>query len=262
MTNEPTVTTEQRGHLYLIGLNRPDKFNAFNLDMLNALAKAYTELDRNDELRCGILFAHGKHFTSGLELDEVGPAFSTGEPLFPAGAIDPVAIQGPSCRKPVICAVHGWVITIGMELLLASDIRIAATSARFTQLEVKRGIMPFGGATLRLPRIAGWGNGMRYLLTGDTFDAEEAYRIGLVQELVETDHLVEKAVEIGSAIAKAAPLAVQASLASARMVCRGGGEPEALKSLITQARALMETDDAGEGIRSFIERREAEFKGK
>ena len=261
MTDQPTVTTEIRDHIYLMGLNRPKKMNAFNLRMLSELSEAYTELDTNDELWCGVLFAHGKHFTSGLALDEVGPAVNRGDPLFPKDAVDPLAIEGRPCRKPIVCAVQGWCITIGMELLLASDIRVAADTARFSQLEVQRGIMPFGGATMRLPRIAGWGNGMRHLLTGDKFDAAEAYRIGLVQELAPTAELLERAVGLATEVTKAAPLAVQACLASARAAVREAEKP-ALANRMAQARGLMRSDDAAEGMRSFVERREAEFKGK
>ncbi len=261
MSSYATVTTEIRDHLFLIGLNRPKKLNAFNLQMLRELSQAYTDYEENDQLWCGVLFAHGKHFTTGLELDEVGPAFQNGEPLFPEGLVDPLAIQGRRCSKPMICAVHGWCITIGMELLLASDIRVASEKARFTQLEVRRGIMPFGGATMRLAQIGGWGNGMRHLLTGDKFDAAEAYRIGLVQEVVENGTHLDVALEIAHEVGTAAPLAVRAALASARTALKEG-EAAAAANLLPQARALMETDDAREGMVSFVERREALFKGK
>jgi enoyl-CoA hydratase/carnithine racemase len=148
-----------------------------------------------------------------------------------------------------------------MELLLASDIRVASESARFTQLEVRRGIMPFGGATMRLAQIGGWGNGMRHLLTGDKFDAAEAYRIGLVQEVAKNGTQLDVALEIATEVGTAAPLAVQAALASARVALKEG-ETIAGEGLLSQARALMGTDDAGEGLASFIERREAVFKGK
>jgi enoyl-CoA hydratase/carnithine racemase len=261
MSSYATVTTEIRDHLFLIGLNRPKKLNAFNLQMLRELSQAYTEYEENDQLWCSVLFAHGKHFTTGLELDEVGPAVQKGEPLFPDGLVNPLGTQGRRCSKPVICVVHGWCITIGMELLLASDIRVASDKARFTQLEVRRGIMPFGGATMRLAQIGGWGNGMRHLLTGDKFDAVEAYRIGLVQEVVKNGTQLEMALEIANEVGTAAPLAVQAALASARMAMKEG-EAAAAAGLLSQARTLMDTEDAKEGVVSFVERREALFKGK
>jgi len=262
MRDYETLTTEVRGHVLLLGLNRPDKLNAFNLAMLRELGDAYGAFERDRDLRCAVLFAHGKSFTSGLDLAEVGPAVASGQPLFPADGIDPLGITGDTrVSKPVVCAVQGWCLTIGMELLMASDIRVAADDTRFSQLEVKRGIMPFGGATLRFHQFAGWGNAMRYLLTGDRFDAREAHRIGLVQEVVEAGKQVERAAELAEAVARQAPLAVQASLRSARVAAEQGNEA-AIADLMDRARGLMKTKDALEGMQSFIERRDAVFKGE
>ncbi len=212
-----------------------------------------------------MLFAHGKNFTAGLDLANVGPVVAGGGGLFPPGGIDPVDVLRESDRprrtKPVVCAVSGWCLTIGLELMMAADIRIAADDTRFSQLEVKRGIMAFGGATLRMPQLAGWGNAMRYLLTGDQFDAAEAYRIGLVQEVVSAEEVFERALYWGEKIAAQAPLAVQASLVSARTAVEQGTDA-ALASLMDQARSVMKTEDAVEGMRSFVERRDGVYQGK
>src|SRR6266702_4293349 len=173
MNQEGRVTIERQGHVLLIGLDRVAKRNAFDQAMLNALALAYAELEHDDELRCGVLFAHGDHFTAGLELTQF--ASSLGRFEYPEGAPDPLGIHGTRLTKPLISAVQGICLTIGIELMLATDIRIAASNARFAQIEIKRGLFPFGGATIRLPREIGWGNAMRYLLTGDEFDADEAF---------------------------------------------------------------------------------------
>lgn len=261
-TNDATVTTEVRDHVLLIGLHRPHKGNAFNLRMLKELSQAYTLLEDDPQLWCALLFAHGKNFTTGLDLAEVGPAVASGAPLFPENGIDPLDVVGTRRRsKPVVCAVQGWCITIGIELLLASDIRVAARDTRFTQMEVKRGIMPFGGATLRFHQLAGWGNAMRYLLTGDEFDADEAYRIGLVQELAEPAEQVAVGLALAEAVAKQAPLAVQATRKSARVALEHGRRA-ALETMMEEARRLMVSEDAMEGLRSFLERREAVFKGR
>jgi enoyl-CoA hydratase len=117
----------------------------------------------------------------------------------------------------VIAAAQGWCMTLGIELLLAADIRLATTDARFAQLEIQRGIYPFGGATIRLPREAGWGNAMRWPLTGDEYDATEAHRIGLIQEITEPGAHLARAVELAESIAtRSAPLGVRATLSSAR----------------------------------------------
>ncbi len=262
MTSPATITTERRGHVLMIGLDRAAKRNAFNLQMLSELAAAYNQLEDDPELRCGLLFAHGDHFTAGLDLAEVGPAVGRGESFFPPEGVDPLELRGGRPRtKPMIIAVQGWCLTIGVELLLACDIRLAADDTRFSQMEVKRGIMPFGGATVRLHEVVGWGNAMRYLLTGDIFDAAEALRIGLVQEVLPADQVVDKGLELAQRIAAQAPLAVQASLASARM-CVQGKRQQAIDEMMEQTEALMRSEDAAEGLQSFVERREARFKGR
>ena len=157
-TNENIITREKRGHVYLIGLNRPDKKNAFNLALLRELSTALGELENDTELRVGVIFAHGDSFTSGLDLMDVAPLMGSGQPILAEGAIDPVGIHGPRCSKPLICAVHGVCLTFGIELMLASDIVIAGENSRFAQIEIKRGIFPFGGATQRWIAASGWGN--------------------------------------------------------------------------------------------------------
>ena len=256
------ITVETRGHVCLMGLNRPEKQNAFDLEMYNELAHAYGELDRNPELRCGVLFAHGKHFTSGLELDKWAPMLASGKWTIPDGCIHPLGIDSAArCKKPVIMAIQGRCYTIGFELLLAQDIRVASTDARISLLEVKRGIYPVGGGTVRLFQEIGWGNAMRYLLTGDELTGPEAHRLGLVQELTEPEKVFDRAIEIATDISKRAPLGVMAALNSARITAVEGAEA-AFARLIPDLMPIMESEDAIEGVMSFIERREANFTGK
>src|ERR1700737_2788053 len=211
-----TVSLERDGHVLLIGLNRPEKRNAFTLAMLADLSRAYALLESDDSLRAGVLFAHGDHFTAGLDLVDVGPGIAAGDLAFPDDGRDPWRLDGP-WTTPLVAAAQGWCMTLGIELLLAADIRVAAAGTRFAQLEVQRGIYPFGGATLRLPRAGGWGNAMRWLLTGDEFDAAEAHRIGLVQEVADDGAAaLARGREIAHTIAeRAAPLAGRAPRAHA-----------------------------------------------
>lgn len=255
------ISYEVQGRVARIGLSRAPKRNAFDLAMLRELAQALTSAEEDPEVWCSLLFAHGEHFTGGLELNEVGPAAARGEPLFPAELVDPLGLGARRRDKPLVVVVQGYCLTIGIELLLAADIRIAADTARFGQIEIKRGILPFGGATLRMPSLTGWGNAMRYLLTGDMFDAAEALRIGLVQEVAPAAEALERAGAIASRVAQQAPLGVRGTLASARGAVLDGFEVEAAR-LLARARELMGSEDALEGMRSFIERREAVFKGK
>jgi enoyl-CoA hydratase/carnithine racemase len=262
MTDErPRVVTERDGHVFHIFLDRADKMNAFDLRMLRELAEAVTEYESDESLWCAVLYANGDNFTAGLDLAEVGPAVRDGAPLFPEGSVDVLSLHEPKRKKPLVLAAQGWCLTIGMELMLAADIRLAAEGTRFGQIEVNRGIFPFGGATIRLPEIAGWGNAMRWLLTGDRFDAAEALRIGLVQEVVPADELRNKAIEIARTIAKRAPLGVWATIRSSR-TAQVEGTDAAVAELLVIARELMDSEDAAEGIRSFLERREGDFKGR
>jgi enoyl-CoA hydratase/carnithine racemase len=245
-----------------MGLNRPAKRNAFNIELLMALGRAYEQLERDDELRCGVLFAHGEHFTGGLDLAEVGPALAEGNLHYPEDGRDPWRNDGKPWTTPVVATVQGWCMTLGIELLLAADVRIAGADARFAQLEIQRGIYPFGGATIRLPREAGWGNAMRWLLTGDEYDAAEAHRIGLVQEVTEPGRHLERAVELAQSIAtRSAPLGVRATLASAQRALAEGDQAAAAR-LNKDMVALLQTEDGAEGMMSFVERRQARFTGR
>ncbi len=259
--SEGKVTTEKRGHVLLIGLDRAAKRNAFDLAMFTSLGRAYAELERDPELRVAVLFAHGDHFTGGLDLPKWTPVFESGKWPLDESGIDPLGIEGRRGSKPVICAIQGICLTIGIELLLATDIRIAATTARFAQIEIKRGIYPVGGATLRFQREVGWGNAMRWLLTGDEFGADEAHRIGLVQEVVAPDQLLARAVTIAETIAAQAPLGVAATLVSARLALPGE-EESAAKRLLPDLKPILASDDVREGVASFVERRPAKFSGR
>jgi enoyl-CoA hydratase len=257
----PSVIVEQRSNVLHIGLNRPAKRNAFNVEMLEDLGRAYERLERDDDLRAGVLYAHGDNFTAGLDLAEVGPRLAQGSLDWPADARNPWRNDGRPWSKPVIAAVHGLCVTAGIELLLAADVRIASADARFAQLEVQRGIYPFGGATTRLPREAGWGNAMRWLLTGDEFDAAEALRIGLVQEVVAPGDQLDRAAELAERIAtRSAPLAVSTTLAAAQRANREG-EHAAEDRFVDDVVSLFNTKDGAEGVLSFLERRPARFIG-
>ncbi len=139
---EQLISTEVRGHLHLIGLARPAKRNAFTTGMLAQLAAAFTAFEADAEARVAVLFAHGDHFTGGLDLAEVGPAVARGASLASAGGTDPLDLWGERRKKPVVCAVQGICFTVGIEMMLAGDIVVAADDCRFCQMEAKRGIAP------------------------------------------------------------------------------------------------------------------------
>lgn len=258
----PRITVERDGHVLLIGLNRPEKRNAADLQLLQELAVAYGELERDQDLRAGFVFAHGEHFTGGLDLADVAPRIGPdGLDMVPDSGIHPWQVAGQSLTKPVVIAVQGTCLTLGIELILASDIAVAADSTAFGQIEVARGILPFGGATIRLPRAVGWGNAMRWILTGDSFDAAEAHRIGLVQEVVPHGQQFERGLELAKRVAAQAPLAVQAALHNARIAVRDG-DAAAEAALQPELVRLASSRDARIGMEAFLTRTPAEFVGE
>jgi enoyl-CoA hydratase len=258
-----TVTVDLDGHVLLIGVNRPEKRNAWNLAVIDEVAAAYERLSTDDQVRAGVLYGHGDHFSAGLDLAEVGPALIERGPeaLSGAGTYDPFGMWGQPATKPVVMAVQGLAFTVSIELALASDIVVAADDVRFNQLEIGRGIIPFGGATLRATTHLGWGNAMRFLLTAEDVGAEEAYRIGLVQEVVAPGAQLDRATEIAQRIAAQAPLGVQGTLANAR-VARDQGMAAAVDHLKEMLPDIMSSEDAAEGVASFLERRPGRFTGR
>ncbi len=255
------IDVEQRDRLLLIALDRPAKYNGVTPEMFDQLVDAFTRLDEDPALWCGVVFARGPHFTAGLDLPRwTGRMGRGGNPVRSGGSrVDPLGL-GRSCRKPLVCAVHGITYTIGIELMLACDIAIAADDCRFSQLEPRRGIHATGGATFRFVERGGWGNAMYHLLTCDEFDAEEARRIGLVQEVVPRGRELDRALELAERICRMAPLAIQATKASARRYLEEGMAACIAALGPTQAE-LVRTEDAREGVASFVERREPRFQG-
>lgn len=256
------IEVSKNGHILEIKVNRPEKHNALSPEMYIDIALAYHQLNEDADLRVALLYGEGKHFTSGIELDKWAGTFASGQGFsVTEGQIDPFGLKGARHKKPIVMAVQGNCFTWGVEVMLNTEVRVAAEDTKFAMLEVKRGIFPCGGATLRLPQQMGWGNAQRYLLTGDPWTAQEAWRLGLVQEVVPAGQQVDKARELAEKIARAAPLGVQAVLKSTRHAVLDGQEAAA-PHLWPDLVPVMQSEDAGEGIRSFIERREAVFKGR
>ena len=181
-----SVTVETRGHVVLIGLNRPAKRNAFDLALYERArhgSAVRTNATRVCAARCSTPTASTSPAVSSCRSGCPSSA-TVACPRFRDGARRSPSARDADLTKPLVIAVQGWCLTIGIELLLAADMRVAADSTRFAQIEVKRGIFPVGGATVRLVQELGWGNAMRILLTGEEFSAADALRWGLVQEVV------------------------------------------------------------------------------
>jgi enoyl-CoA hydratase len=255
------VVVERRGRVLTIGIDRPEKRNGFTPKMFEELARGYSELERSDDVFVGLVHAFGDHFTAGLDMPKIAPLRKEGKPLFPASESDPFNLREPLRRKPVVIALQGICYTVAIELMLASEVAVAADNCRFSQIEVKRGIMAGCGATIRMVQRAGWGNAMKVLLTGEEFTAQEAYRLNFVQEVVPAGTQFERALAIAETIAQQAPLAVQATIENARISLGNGTLVAASKIAATQHR-LYNTEDAKEGVQSFVEKRAARFQGR
>jgi enoyl-CoA hydratase len=256
------VTVEQNGHLLLIGVDRVEKKNAWNIEIIQRVARAYTDLENDASLRVGVVFAHGQDFTAGLDLADVLPAMAGGDAqqVLPPELCDPWDFIGRPCPKPIVLAVQGRCFTLGIELGLASQAVIAASDTVFAQLEVARGIAPLGGATFRLGSKLGI-RGVQWLLTGEKFDAAQALEAGLVSEVVPVGEQLDRAIAVAERIASNAPLAVQVALAGHRSAERAARDAAAA-SLLEGGQTLLTSKDAMEGMAAMMGRREPVFRGE
>jgi enoyl-CoA hydratase/carnithine racemase len=259
MSEGPEIRSEIDGRVVKITVDNVRKKNAFVPEMMVALSAALTEFDRNDDSWVAVLCAAGEHTTAGLDMPKFfGPTASRVES--PEDAIDPFALKRRT-TKPVVAVVQGLTLTIGIEMMLAADVVVAADTARFCQMESKRGIAPLGGAHFRFLTRTGWGNAMYHLMLCDEFDAQRAREIGLVQEVVPYGKHIERGMELAHAIAKNAPLGIRATKQAALRYI-AAGEAAAIAAIPAIRERVLASEDAKEGIRSFVERREARFSGR
>jgi enoyl-CoA hydratase/carnithine racemase len=256
------LTIERRGQVAVFGLNRPAVQNRVDPETFQAMAKAFFDYDHDPSLRAAILFGHGDHFSHGIDVEAYRATANSGGPL--AGltrVINPLNYGQLQRTKPLIVAVHGDTWNLAHELFLSADIRVAAANTNFGQDENTHGRFPGGGSTVRFVREAGWGNAMRFMLTGRHWTAQEAYRMGLVQEIAETPQAaLALAVSIANEVAACAPLGVQTTLASAHLAI-DSGEAQAFSKLGAQYSALYRTKDFVEGRAAEAEGRPPVFQG-
>jgi enoyl-CoA hydratase len=257
------VTIERRGQIVLIGINRPYIQNRIDPETFKKLAEAYYQYDHDTSLRAAILFGHGENFSRGIDVEGFKSLAGTGKPwISSTGTIDPLAKRAPRLTKPLIVVTHGDTWNMAHELHLVADIRIAAADTRFGQDENTHGRFPGGGSTIRFPREVGWGNAMRYMLTGDHWNAEEAYRIGEVQQVAPTpEKALDAGILIANKIAACGPLGIKTTLISAHLAV-DPGEEEALSKLDAQFATLFHTQDFLEGVKAEAEGRKPVFQGK
>lgn len=255
------LASEALPHVVRVELHRPERLNAFHTAMAEELAACFEELHGREDVRAVVLHGAGERaFCTGADLveragldDEAWFAqHRVFQRMFRAIAETPV---------PVIAAVRGYCLAGGCEIALNCDFIVAGHDARFGLPEVTRGIMPGGGATQILPRVVGQAWAARLLFTGEAIDAETAWRIGLVTELVEPDRVLERALELAGSIAANAPIAVR-QVKQALKAARSLGWEEGRRRELELYAACVRTEDRREGLRSFVERRRPTFRGR
>lgn len=262
---ESPVLVERRGHIMLITLNRPYALNAVNLELSIGLGDALDEAERTPEVRAIVLTGAGERaFCAGVDLK----ALAAGEPLI---ADDPkrapwgfAGYTQHHIGKPTIAAVNGFALGGGTEIVLASDLVVAADTANFGLPEVTHGILAGAGGVFRLPEQLPRKVAMELIVTGERLPAQRAYELGLVNRVVPREQVVDAALALAGRICANAPLAVQAGKRVAMGIVDGRipGEGDRWKLSADEARVLMQSDDAREGPRAFAERREPRWSGR
>ncbi|HEV7364595.1 MAG TPA: enoyl-CoA hydratase-related protein [Gemmatimonadales bacterium] len=255
-----TLLFELTDGIARITVNRPDKLNALNAIVIAELGDAVTRIETDSAVRGVILTGAGaKAFVAGADISELTDQGATGGRAR-ALAGQQVFRRLERCGKPVIAAVNGFALGGGCELAMACHLRMASEQARFGQPEVKLGIAPGYGGTVRLPRLVGKGRALELLLTGEMIDAQEALRIGLVNRVVPADRLLPDTEAMLRTILANGPLAIKACLEAVD----NGLEMTVDQALLFEANyfgLLSATEDMREGTRAFVEKRKPSFKG-
>jgi enoyl-CoA hydratase len=254
-----TIIYDRKEQAVWLSLNRPKAGNIVNLEMANELGDACRAINQDDGVRAVVLTGAGESFSSGCDFTEPRAAFPDNLKKINAASLSSSAVAGLNC--PVIAAVNGDALGAGLELALSCDIRICSENARFGFLETSSGIIPCGGGTQRLPRIIGKGKAMEMVITAEPIDAAEAYRVGLVSKVLPRQKLHEEAGELAKKLISGAPIAVRYAKEAVNkgmdMTLAQGLRLEADLSFLLQT-----TKDRAEGIKAFLEKRKATFKGE
>ena len=256
-----TLVYEKQGNIGILTINRPKKLNAISNELIKELRQVLDAVEGDDELRVLVISGAGeKAFVAGADINEL---------------VERDAVMGrkisrerqelfsriENLRIPVIAAVNGYALGGGLELALACSLRICSEQASFGAPEVKLGIIPGDGGTQRLPRLVGPGRAMEMVLTGGFIDAQEAYRIGLANKVYPQEELMERCLELAQKIAKLPPLAVSYAKEAVNQSLTGGSATGFLLESYLHALTCT-TEDKGEGVSAFLEKRKGAFKGK
>lgn len=256
--NNILYTVEQQ--ICIITINRPDKLNALNKETIAEVGQAIAAAQQDDQVRGVILTGAGsKAFIAGADIAEFS-SFNLAQGMELSAHGHHVFNSVEHCRKPVIAAVNGFALGGGCELAMACHMRVAAENAKFGQPEVKLGLIPGYGGTQRLPQLIGKGKAMELLMSADMIDANEAYRLGLVNYVVPADQLMDKCREILNKIAAQAPVAVAEIVRTVNAFY--DKEKDGFKEEVERFGACFTTEDFKEGTDAFLNKRKAAFTGK
>jgi enoyl-CoA hydratase len=264
----PVVIVEREGAILIVTLNRPEKKNAINSEVMCRLYDAWTQLNDDNDLRVGILTGRGDTFCAGMDLEDLKKlrgdektdewahrVLNTPNLAWKAW----LKLDRP--KKPIILAVEGHALAGGTEILQGTDIRVAGESAEFGVTEVQRGLFPLAGSTVRLRRQMPYAIAAEILLAGDAIPASRAYQLGLVNHVVPDGQALTKAKQIAQRIADNGPLAVQGILATLRQT-EMLPEDKAFEIELSYGMPVLMSEDGKEGPRAFLEKRKPVFKGR
>ena len=265
MSEQPHLLLEREGHILTLTMNRPEARNALSSEMVVRLADAWEEINDDPEIRVAILTGAGGHFSAGADLKQMAGGYgedewsarSKADPELPWKAL----LRTTRVRKPLIAAVEGYAVAGGTEILQSTDIRIAGESAQFGLAEVRRGLFPIGGSTVRLRRQIAYTHAAEILLTGGLVPAARALEMGLIGRVVPDGQALAEAKKVADTIAANGPLSVMAIKRSLQET-EGLPEPEALKIELEIGLPIFGTEDAREGPKAFAEKRKPDFKGR
>lgn len=257
-----TIIYEKENNIALVTLNRPQSLNAISVKMAQELDQVFDEIDGDDTARVVILTGAGRAFSAGADIKEMmTPGQASIASLLAQGKPLPFFSKIENLGKPVIGAISGVAAGGGCELALACDLRIASTTATFGFGEIKIGVIPTGGGTIKMPRLIGITKAKEMLFLGDPIDAEEAYRVGLVNRVVPPESVLSEAKELAKTLSQRPPLALKAAKSCVNVGMQMA-LPAALAFEAKEGALLLNTEDQIEGMKAFVEKRQPIFKGK